>query len=114
MHFYFRQTKFIAPYKLFSAIQMRVSGENLTFPFNQGVILVILLLKFRNFSTLELEISTQLVNNTFHSHQTKFIAPYKLFWAIDMRVSGENWTFRFNQGVILVILLLKFLSQKKP
>ena len=42
---------------------MRVTGENLTFPFNQGVILLILLLKFPHFSPLELKMGVKIFKN---------------------------------------------------
>ena len=82
-------------------IGVGIWAENLIFSFSRGVIFVILLLKFHHFWSLELEISTYLVKNTLHFPQTNFIWPYKLFLAIQIRVSGEIMTFPFSQGVIL-------------
>ena len=48
-----------------------------------------------------------MARNVFHFHQTKRVVPYMSFLAIQKRLSGENATFIFSQGVILVILLPK-------
>ena len=50
-----------------------------------------------------------MARNVFYFHQTKLVAPYKSFSATQKRLSGENATFIFSQGVILVILLPKSL-----
>ena len=87
---------------------MRVSGENLTFPFNQGVILVILLLKLPHFFNPRTR-NVYLTGEEFIPYPSNEIySTISIISGHADEVSGENLTFPFNQGVILVILLLKF------
>ena len=73
--FNYPQTKLIRPCKSVPAKQKSISGENLTFPFSQVVILVIFQLKFHLFSPPELKKSIIIGRDAFHFPQSKLIRP---------------------------------------
>ncbi len=96
--FYLHQTKLIGPYKSFQAIQQWILGKKQTFLFSQGVILVIFMLKFRHFQSIEFEICSWIMLNAFYIHQSKLIGPYKSFQAIQQWILGEKQIFLFSPG----------------
>ena len=57
---YFPRIKLIRPCKTLKEKQKRISGENWTFSFSQGLILVNFQLKFQQFRPSELAMSTKI------------------------------------------------------
>ena len=107
--FHFHQTKLIHPCQAFMAIQRSVLKKKMLFQFSQGIIFLIFMLKFRPFTLIKFKFSTWIVADVFHFHQTKLICLCKALPSMQMCVLKRKMLFLFSQGVIFMILMLKFL-----